>query len=765
MDREGNVIAGCVDSAQLTAAPDMAAAARSMLDDEITPGGQDDEAMGSRADVEAGSVWQLVRSADGTVTSLALHKSGTTVDGLSRFVLLLSEPAQVMARALTIDEDIDPEQLLGDWLKSAGQLRQWIHVHRASTTVMFASELRDLDPAAAPPHPDWSSQLMEQVVHLTTADPGALLLSACAALFDSDPGAVVVFEELYAACDVLGAGKPGAPDRRARSERLSLETSDVMHEWQRLRRVERKLGEDLDQQHEQIRALKKALDQDRQDLLALQAQNQGLTDELEQQAKVVAQHAADAKQALSVSRQREVVQSTELAAGQARQAEVLKQLADSRAAAQTLELEVQRTRTDAARARAQAVQTWDEAKALASADQAAQLCRSQTEVSQLLLRLHQTQQKLEEFCLSQHERERAQAGSDSGRIGHGEYRDVLGGSVGDAERHPWQNAQPQQQPCPDSAAPYDTWSVIDVVGPVDDGLHRHLEVLVQSAVEPDVSSNLVRLRLIDHEGRYGLAVLLATRQPLPMGAWVPQGQEQGWDFMLFIPEDKRSAQSLQQLPSSDWLLINRWVDTLQTYLATQRRADLKYWHGAASKVQLLLQQLPARLRYDDLQVAVAAGSPAGYSLSVVLRDVIFGHKPHCSLAFEWTPGAGYLRDGGPTALALVRVEEPSQHLPPVAAWPLDAHGGWMQRWSLPVGRDVGWRAARDLWIGLSAPDREFALALLDALPAVALKLDSLPLSKAQQDEVLAEARWLFKQASGAVRAIAWRHGLLRLMRR
>jgi hypothetical protein len=83
-----------------------------------------------------------------------------------------------------------------------------------------------------------------------------------------------------------------------------------------------------------------------------------------------------------------------------------------------------------------------------------------------------------------------------------------------------------------------------------------------------------------------------------------------------------------------------------------------------------------------------------------------------------------------------------------------------------VGRGLGGQALRTRWAVLGARDRALLLALLDALPAAAGQLQSLPNAAAwPADQAFQAAQASFKQARAAVRAEQFRSGLRRLLRR
>jgi colicin import membrane protein len=296
--------------------------------------------------------------------------------------------------------------------------------------------------------------------------------------------------------------------------------------------------------------------------------------------------------------------------------------------------------------------------------------------------------------------------------------------------------------------------------------HSHMDFMLHQVLTPGGERENLKLRLLEHGERPGIGIFCKLQQPAPLGHWVERGREGDDSFMLLIPQDLQGASTVQRLPSNDWLFVNQLARGLADFLANQAGADVAHWQAVAAKLVVQLAQVAPRLRYDGLVVAPAdVTAPAG-TITVTFSHVIFGQQVLNQLALQWQPGGVYDESGGQTALALLLPGAGAPEAPPFAGWPLLADGGWARRWVLPVGRGLSNRTLRSRWAAMSTSDRDFLLALLDALPATAPQLGAMNNEIAWTGaDALRDARALFKQARAAVRAIQLRRGLRRLVRR
>ena len=153
-------------------------------------------------------------------------------------------------------------------------------------------------------------------------------------------------------------------------------------------------------------------------------------------------------------------------------------------------------------------------------------------------------------------------------------------------------------------------------------------------------------------------------------------------------------------------------------------------HQRRSGLQQQLAGLPARLRYDDLVVAAAAGAPG--ALDASFERVSFGLRQPATLRLRWWPQAA-----GGAAVQLLAPQVPGD-TPPLTGWPVDDRGAWCDRWSLPLGAASPTQRAQ-AWHAMDANDRGLLLGVLDALPAVAARAKALGLAEAGAADGLSAA--------------------------
>jgi hypothetical protein len=122
--------------------------------------------------------------------------------------------------------------------------------------------------------------------------------------------------------------------------------------------------------------------------------------------------------------------------------------------------------------------------------------------------------------------------------------------------------------------------------------------------------------------------------------------------------------------------------------------------------------MPRRLRYDSLTVEPAPDAEAG-TLALRFGRVHWGARQLERLTLHWQ------RSGALAGLALLRDAELG---PPLPSWPDDRPGTLPERLRLPLGPGLSDDEKRQQWSALPAPDREFLLDLLAALPEAAARV-------------------------------------------
>ena len=248
----------------------------------------------------------------------------------------------------------------------------------------------------------------------------------------------------------------------------------------------------------------------------------------------------------------------------------------------------------------------------------------------------------------------------------------------------------------------------------------------------------LELRLVEHHGNPGLVLLDGPSPGAGLGHWQESGREEGRAYMLLVPADAPARHTLAGLGTHDWRLLEGVVAAIEQALDADEIADAVRWRSTARRLRAQLQETPNRLRYDDLGVSQDPRREGG--LLITFRRALFAGRLHPSLTLRWRPGPG---DGHADAPLLLLGAADAAQEPPLASWPVGEDGTVAAEWPLPLGTDEATPALRSRWHALPALDRELLFALLDALPAAALRLPAA-LSGAHPTGPLAAdaARWL-----------------------
>ncbi len=632
-----------------------------------------------------------------------------------------------MAMALLDDDARQPAEVLAAWLRSASELRAVLRRQRSLTTVFDAAELRSADAGLAL-RPGWPYNLMDAVAPQSLSSPGALLVAACEALLPTDPSAVSVFEELHAACEVLTGTDLALHGAAATADHTALE------QLQQLRRANRQAlaaQSKLASSEAQLQTLKQQLKEAEQRLIAARAQ---------------ASPAPQDKKAMDALQSR---------------------LAESRAEAEMLLLQLHQTQEELEL-------LWLEKQGSASSQANAivplekQLAMAQTPpwnhgAGAALVADAKHPKSLADRLIAAE----AHIGIQEQQIGmlhdellHYHARLKTYEAAPSQEQRPLAEALRAMRPARgQGSAP---WRSAVIGGMHMQPPHAHLDLKLNHVQAPGGLQASLDVRLVEHEGRPGLALFKAPDQRAPLGHWREHGMEGDRHFMLVVPQDLKGAAALQQMPSSDWLFFNRLSSGLQSFLGSPAGQSGARWHAVAAKLNLLLEQSSARLRYDGLKVEPAEGD----AFRLQMSQALFGHLALGSLTLLWRPDAAFNDSGGRTNLCLLMPDGEALQTPPLACWPLQPQGACAPQWVVPVGRGLSGRALRSRWAAMSPGDRTLVLAILDALPAAVPAIQDLSGAKSPPaNTLIRQAQDLFKQARSADRTLQLRIGMRRLLRR
>lgn len=277
---------------------------------------------------------------------------------------------------------------------------------------------------------------------------------------------------------------------------------------------------------------------------------------------------------------------------------------------------------------------------------------------------------------------------------------------------------------------------IRVVNTRETAPHRHVHFRVTEARIGNRSLPALQVRLVEHFGRPGLAVFGGEGAEEALGAWQPNGQEGKRPFMLLVPADDASRPTLDHFGTTDWHLVVSLAHRLWQHVYATDGALAARWRAAAARLCRQLDDLPARLRYDQLE---ASAGPEG-ALDVTLANAIFGRMPLGTVRMRWHPQRAVLQ-------WLASAEH--DKFVPLTGWPVDADGLLLPAETLPVGAGMDSAKKRRHWELLSDSDRMLVMAAVDALsvaagkgvvPEGAAELESA--ARALRDDVRATSRRL-----------------------
>ena len=224
------------------------------------------------------------------------------------------------------------------------------------------------------------------------------------------------------------------------------------------------------------------------------------------------------------------------------------------------------------------------------------------------------------------------------------------------------------------------------------------------------------VRLVEHRGHPGLAVFGNTAGEQLLSCWRETGQEDGHPYMLLVPADAPVKAVLDAMGPADWALTLYLLDRLPPALDALDPPLSPRWQQLVRRLQLQLQVLGRRVRYQQVVVGPVPGAAPG-ALAFQFNQVHWGALQVPRVTAHWQP------DGPQAGITLLNDAETG---PPLASWPADAQGMPVERWHLPLGRAVAGPVKRAAWAQLGLADRDFLLALLEIWPQALAPSDGGP---------------------------------------
>jgi hypothetical protein len=291
--------------------------------------------------------------------------------------------------------------------------------------------------------------------------------------------------------------------------------------------------------------------------------------------------------------------------------------------------------------------------------------------------------------------------------------------------------------------------------------HRHLHLRFEQMQLAGRTLPAMDVRLLEHGGCPGLAVFASGSEHSPLASWKATGSESGRGFMTLMPADPTTRPLLQRMGTADWQLVNQLTAVIHRHVLEDGWHLDTRWRDTASRLCRQLADMPARLRYDAVNVH-RVGSD-GDELEVLFGRSSFGDRALGDVRLQWRPGSS-TEAADKAALRWLRPE--SAGILPLSAWPVDKDGRLTASYDLPVGNGLGARGKLQLWRAMCAADRELVLAVLDALPGATEHMSdaALPGGLARA-ALVATAQALHRDARRTLAALQLRGALRRMARR
>jgi hypothetical protein len=244
----------------------------------------------------------------------------------------------------------------------------------------------------------------------------------------------------------------------------------------------------------------------------------------------------------------------------------------------------------------------------------------------------------------------------------------------------------------------------------EDEPHKHLDVHFETARLLSDSWPALRLRIVQHSGRAGVALFqpadCGDRRPLH--PWQPTGEEDGIPLVLLMPRDRPCAALLGKLPGKDIFLLRELVLAALRHMSahglpSEAKTD---WAAVGREFLAELDDLPKHLHYDCLD-AVPEQNKDNKSIYFNIYNVYYRGRLIPNLGFRWTTNSqllefAYSKD---TADRCFLVKWP--------AW--DGSRGKPLDLSLVVSGTAD-STTRERWLDLPLADRDLLSSIIRELP-------------------------------------------------
>ncbi len=264
--------------------------------------------------------------------------------------------------------------------------------------------------------------------------------------------------------------------------------------------------------------------------------------------------------------------------------------------------------------------------------------------------------------------------------------------------------------------------------------HRHLNYILENVHRGSECIGDIQLRLVEHHSHPGMAILQSNSQPPPLKHWKPSGEENGRPYMLFVPRDRAARDLLAAAPACDLLLLREGACLLATHLALEApspsAASKQAWVRIARRFAELVDDLPPRLHYDDVETSVEKDA-----VSFTIRNAWCPGHFHPHLELSWHAST-------------LTIRRP-RGFPNWVGWPSnDIEGQRVTEAIIDLGTAANPREAKEFWSQLTTRDRLLVKLIVAELPNFIYHLSRQhPQGQFHADRLRAEASRMSRRAT------------------
>ena len=174
--------------------------------------------------------------------------------------------------------------------------------------------------------------------------------------------------------------------------------------------------------------------------------------------------------------------------------------------------------------------------------------------------------------------------------------------------------------------------------------HSHLNFTFENIKLFGRHWKLLQVRLVEHNGKAGLVIFNnVENSSYPLYIWEKDGEENGVDFMIFVPADTKSRIKLVKAPSSDLLLIREITNRIIGYIYVHGDNNLNRWIHVGRKLVQQIDEIDERIHYDDV-VVNAIENKDEITINFKITNLYYDGICISSYNISWSLGSkgGYL---------------------------------------------------------------------------------------------------------------------------